>query len=158
RTRYSARFASTIRPSRWSVTVCSSRACPMPPITPPCAWLSASRGLMIRPASDTPSMRRTRTMPSRASTATSAKIAPETPDEQQRQPFGEAVGVLADPLLIAGRCPAGQVLDHPPEQGREALVVLVAEAAAQVGVQVLHDPVGVGRRLRPGVGAVQLLH
>src|SRR5690606_31961755 len=44
RTRYSARFASTIRPSRWSVTVCSSRACPMPPITPPCAWLSASRG------------------------------------------------------------------------------------------------------------------
>jgi hypothetical protein len=47
----------------------------MPPTMPPNAWLSASFGLMIRPASYTPSIRRTRTRPRAASTATSAKVA-----------------------------------------------------------------------------------
>jgi hypothetical protein len=42
---------------------------------PPIAWLSASLGLMIRPASYTPSILRTRTSPRSASTETSAKVA-----------------------------------------------------------------------------------
>jgi hypothetical protein len=47
----------------------------MPPTMPPSAWLSASLGLMMRPASYTDSIRRTRTRPSVASTATSVKVA-----------------------------------------------------------------------------------
>ena len=72
---YSAKLWFMKRPSRWSISVSSCSAMPMPITTPPRIWLRAVLGLMIRPAATALTMRVTRTTPSSSSTFTSAKIA-----------------------------------------------------------------------------------
>ena len=63
------------RPNRWSRTLSSCRANPMPQTMPPMTWLRAVLGLMIRPPAIAVTTRVTRTVPKSSSTSTSAKIA-----------------------------------------------------------------------------------
>ena len=72
---YSARLAFMKRPNRWSISVSSCSAMPMPQTTPPMIWLRAVLGLRMRPAAIALTMRVTRTMPRSSSTFTSAKTA-----------------------------------------------------------------------------------
>ena len=58
------------------MTLSSCSAIEMPIVMPPMSCERAVRGLTIRPAANTPSMRGTRTSPVSASTRTSANWAP----------------------------------------------------------------------------------
>ena len=64
-----------IRPLRSSNCVSSINAMPSPMIIPPRNWLAAVRGFRMRPQSNDPSNRPTRSSPVTALTRTSQKIA-----------------------------------------------------------------------------------
>ncbi|MNL52306.1 hypothetical protein D3C87_1754690 [compost metagenome] len=69
-----------MRPVRWSTSVASSSAMPMPQTTPPISWLCEASGLRILPQAVTSMTRVTLTVPRSGSTFTSTNWAPWASD------------------------------------------------------------------------------